>query len=244
MNQVSFPTSGVDRIAGMEAWHFWFAGRRALIRRMLARYRADQMKVIADIGCGTGYTTWQLHQDGYPVIGLDYYLEGIASQASSPLFCIQADATTLPFASGSLDAVLLLDVLEHTDDHLLLTEIHRVLKPDGLIFISVPAFQFLWSSRDVLAGHFRRYTAYSLEQVLQQSGFSTLQTRYYQFWLMPLVVVSRWIGRNRPAMRDREERPNGVLNRLLTWINLTEIRLGSLIRWPWGTSLIGVGKRE
>src|SRR5439155_9363392 len=49
-----FTGDRLARIAGLERWHFWFAGRRALVDRLLARYIRSETGPILDLGCGTG----------------------------------------------------------------------------------------------------------------------------------------------------------------------------------------------
>ena len=53
---------------------------------------------------------------------------------------------------------LLLDVLEHTEDTDVLAEARRVVRPRGRVLTAVPAHQWLWSDRDLVAGHRRRYS--------------------------------------------------------------------------------------
>ena len=73
------------------------------------------------------------------------------------------------FKKSSFEISTLLDVLEHTDDKKTLQELHRILKPEGLLIITVPAFKFLWSKLDDVLKHKRRYTKSSLQKVLKQA---------------------------------------------------------------------------
>lgn len=243
MSNVSFPTAGIDRISNMEEAHFWFVGRQAMLTNLLDKYEIDKSQIIVDVGCGTGYGSQLLSRSGYSIIALDYYFEGIGQLNPTPVPYIQADALHLPFGSKKIDTVLLLDVIEHTDDEVLLRHIHRILQFNGLVFLTVPAFPSLWSYRDKDAGHLRRYTKKSLTEILQSTGFEILLMRYYQFALMPLALISRWLGRNSSNMRDYEDSPHSLLNYFLKQVNLLEVRLSNHIPFPWGTSLVAVGKR-
>ncbi len=146
-------------------------------------------------------------------------------------------AERLPLDAGSTDLVTALDVLEHVDDRAALGEFHRVLRLDGWAVVTVPAFPFLWSERDELAGHRRRYRRADLVALFEASGFAVGETAYYQFALFPLLVASRIAARRRPGATTLEERPASSLNGALRRLNELEVRAGGRARWPWGSTL-------
>ncbi len=91
---------------------------------------------------------------------------------NNPIYENRPDITwkgnTIPLDDGSIDCAICTEVLEHLPDpEAVLSEIHRVLKPDGLVFISVP---FLWPLHDVPYDEYR-YTPFSLRRHLTASGF-------------------------------------------------------------------------
>lgn len=236
---VSFSTAGIERMATMEAWHFWFIGRRRLVEQMLTTYLPDKTARLLDVGCGTGYMVHHLRGQGYHIAGIDFFLREVEQPGG---VLLRGDALNPPFRPHSVDAILLLDVLEHTDDRRLLEGCRHLLRPGGWLFVSVPAFPWLWSYRDDAAGHLRRYTAPTLTEVIEQTGFTLSLLEYYQFTGLPLLMLTRWLGRGGAAMRDREDRPNTHFNRLMTWVNTTEVRCRRYVRYPWGTSLFAVAR--
>ena len=178
--------------------------------------------------------------------GVDLRPEGLYAtrQMLPQVALVQADATHLPLKEDCFDVVVLLDVMEHVDDVAHLTELHEVLRSGGLLLITVPAMPWLWSYRDEAAGHLRRYTYAHLCRVLAQAQLQVQEMRYYQFWLMPLLVVMRLLGRRGPALRDLEEMPCPLLNRLMTGISRIEVQFSDWIAWPWGASLVAVCRKE
>jgi hypothetical protein len=104
--------------------------------------------------------------------------------------------------------VTALDVLEHTDDDLLsLREMGRVIKPAGLLLITVPAYGFLWSEHDEALKHRRRYTAHELRNKLTVSGFEVVRTSYFITTLFfPILALRIWQG-----LRKRSTRPKTAL---------------------------------
>lgn len=179
---------------------------------------------------------------GHTVVGIDALPEALeaAGRAAPAARLFLADASDLPLETGCYDGVLLLDVVEHTDDRAALAEALRVLRPGGWAAVTVPALPWLWSYRDVDAGHLRRYTRRGLDRTLRETGFSVERLAYYQFFLFPLVALARFAGRRHPHARDREERPSRALNGVLTRINLLEAGLSTTLRWPFGSSLVAV----
>ena len=197
---------------------------------------------VLDIGCGTGCMLEELSRQGYSPAGLDLRPEGLRStHAKLPrVLLLQGEAACLPLAAASFEAVLLLDVMEHVDDRSLLQELDRVLKPGGIAIMTVPALPWLWSYRDEAAGHLRRYTRQNLSALLVGAGFEVREMDYYQCLLLPLAILTRLLGRKDATLRDLEEKPFPMLNQLFIRMNILEVSLGGVIRWPWGSTLVAV----
>lgn len=241
----AFGADRLRRIREIEGWHFWFLGRARLVWRMLGR--SGPPGLVADIGCGTGHFARSLHGAGYHVVALDGHAEGMrasnpAPTSPGPLY-LQADVTALPLASGVLALATALDVIEHVDDDALLREIVRALRPGGFVILTTPALPWLWSTRDVAAGHQRRYTQKSLRAALERSGLIVEDMRYYQCLLFPIVAVARLLGRRQTQIRDREDRPGPLVNTLFGAVTSVELALGRFIRWPIGSTLIVLAQK-
>lgn len=238
------PVARTERLRAIEERHFWFVARRRLIEGMLVRHvRPDS--VLLDVGCGTAWLAGRFAERGYRVIGIDLNAAPLLAQARAahaPM-TLRADAERLPLRARSLDAALLLDVLEHADDAAVMRALHGALTSRGVAVLTVPACPGLWSYRDVAAGHLRRYTRERLLSLLQQAGYEVLEVHYYQCLLFPLLSLTRLLGRKGPALRDVEDRASGLSNWLLTRINLLEVALGRAVRWPIGSSLAVVCRK-
>ena len=241
---VPFTRERLERLRDIEAWHFWFAGRRELVARLLRRY-AGARHIALDLGCGTGGALDALGTGAGPVLGLDLRPEGLADtrRRRPDAWLVQADAVRLPLRDATVDVITALDVLEHLDDETALDEIRRVLRPGGVLLLTVPALPWLWSFRDRDAGHLRRYRRGDLAARVAAAGLRVVWVNHYQALLLPLVALSRRLGRNRPAWRDREEARLPVINGLLAAVNRLEARLSSHVSWPAGSSLVAVCAR-
>jgi hypothetical protein len=92
------------------------------------------------------------------------------------------------FKNSTLPAIGVFDVVEHIEDDIgFLRHLWDLLEPGGMLYLTVPAFNFLWSHEDVNAGHFRRYTTGAMEMKLVEGGFKPVYGTYI-FGFLPLPV--------------------------------------------------------
>jgi SAM-dependent methyltransferase len=116
-----------------------YVGRTGRAQRWLP---SDAHRVL-DVGCSTGYGTAgvAVARPSSRVVGIESDPDHLAEAWTRfPwLTILEGDATTLPLADDSVDAVLLLDVVEHVaEPERALAEAHRVLRPGGVLVLSVP----------------------------------------------------------------------------------------------------------
>ena len=228
----------------MEGWHFWFRSREERLLSLLDLWRGAPDGRVLDMGCGTGHLSRTLRARRETVISLDMRFEPcVDAFGTDGLSPVQADAVRLPFATGSFTTIVALDILEHVDDRAALDEMARVLAAGGQLFLTVPALTALWSYRDHAAGHQRRYNRTGLAQRVRAAGLDVLYVSYFQFFLLPLVWLSRLAGRTTSRASDIEERPRPLINATLLRCNRIENRLSARVQWPLGSSLILVGRK-
>lgn len=121
--------------------------------------------------------------------------------------------TTLDRAGHGIDLAVLMDVLEHVDDDVgLLKETTERLSPDGRVLLTVPAFDFLWSSHDEFLGHVRRYTLASALDLVARSGLIVERSHYLYGLVFPAALVQRLVDRGQGS-KLQEHHP--VVNRAL-----------------------------
>ncbi len=88
--------------------------------------------------------------------------------------------------------ILMLDVLEHLDDAVgALRHALALLRPGGLLLITVPAFSLLWTSHDQLNHHRVRYTKPSIACVAADAGLKIVASRYFFYWLFAAKLAAR-----------------------------------------------------
>jgi ubiquinone/menaquinone biosynthesis C-methylase UbiE len=117
----------------------------------MARDNSRRFASILDVGCGAypSYTR-EIAAMGKRVHGVDFtfnYLR-LAQRSSRNMKFAQADATQLPYRDAAFDAAICSETAEHIpDDHAVVQEIARVLKPGGLLFFTVPN---LWNASRII----------------------------------------------------------------------------------------------
>jgi hypothetical protein len=122
-----------------------------------------------------------------------------------------------------------MDVIEHVEDDVaFLTQYVEIAPKGSTFFITVPAYQFMWSQHDVFLGHYRRYTHKSLNALVSNAGLTTTKSGYFYSLLFPLALIQRKIV-SRLAKSDKEEsgltRQSFVLNKAFETLLNLELRI-------------------
>jgi SAM-dependent methyltransferase len=233
----------------VEETHWWYRALHQLIFQTLDRELPDwRSKRILDAGCGTGAILQRLGSYDRNV-GVDLAPEAISFCHKRGLPNVQqADITSLPFAENSFDAVICSSVIYHewvTDMDAAVRELHRVLRPEGLFLLNVPAFRFLHSAHDEAVMTARRFRKPEIRRVLSENGFAIQQLTYWITLLFPLAVVARTFGASKVG-RDfpDEKRGRSSFERILSAITSIELRLLRRMSLPFGVALFAAARKS
>jgi len=219
------------RSAALEQRHWWYAGRRGVVRRELAGVQPGRA---LDVGCGPGGNSDVLRRLGWHVTALDYSPDAAQMARARGLSALRSDARRLPFRDGAFDLVLSTDAWEHIDeDDQVAAEAHRVLRPGGQLFVMVPAGMDLWSGHDLALGHVRRYERDELVSVVETAGFRVDAVSGWNVLLRPVARARR---RQRTECASEMEPVNPAVNLALRAIVGLEARLP--VRRRRGISLV------
>jgi SAM-dependent methyltransferase len=246
--RLSYPDDGNAVCAQIEDRSFWFRHRNRCILAALSRH--PPAGALFDIGGGNGAVARELVRHGIDTVLVEPGRVGAenAHRAGLPdVVC--ATLAGAGFRDQSLPGVGLFDVIEHMErDGDFLDEIRRLLVPGGHVYITVPAYQAIWSAEDDRAGHFRRYTRRALCTLLREHGFTVLYATYF-FWLLPAPIFLMRSLPSRLGLRGRADdravrehsasRGASALERLLSWEPATIAR-GRRI--PAGGSILVVAR--
>jgi SAM-dependent methyltransferase len=189
---------------------------------------------VLDLGCGAGRHTYAALERGAEVIGVDLdgdllrdvgamshalIEEGRVPSSASATF-MQADATRLPFADASFDRVIVSEVFEHIpEDTVAMTEVARILKPDGRAAVTVPRYwpeRVCWALSDEYhaneGGHVRIYRAEQMAERLRRSGLCPHRSHHAHALHAPY-----WWLKCASGVRDEQAPLPRLYHRLLVW---------------------------
>jgi len=167
---------------------------------------------IIDLGCGTGYYLFLLSNLGIKLnlTGLDYderaVKEARENLKQKGVSFMTGDLHKIPFRDKTFDKAVMSEVLEHVkDDEKVLKEVRRILKPNGVLVISVPSinYPFLWDPINWIlqhflnihikngffsglwSGHLRLYEKETLRNKFEKAGFKVQICEELTYWCLP-----------------------------------------------------------
>jgi SAM-dependent methyltransferase len=226
----------IAKSAALEQRHWWYAERRALVRRTVASWPAGRA---IDVGCGMGGNTAVLRSLGWRAVGVEYTASGSAIAAGRGIPVVRADGRRLPVRDAAVDLVMSTDAWEHIDDDAAVAEESaRVLRPGGRLLVAVPAGVELWSGHDVALGHVRRYERATLAAVIEDAGLVLDDLWSWNVLLRPVVKARR---RRKVSAESEMEAVHPVLNAGLRTAVALE-RVLPLGRLP-GVSLVALAHK-
>lgn len=201
-----------NKYLNLERNWWWFKGRRQLILNLIQDIPNNN---VLEIGCGSGELSKYLKN-----------YNGIDISQKTPF--IVGDAQNLPFEDSSFDLILLLDLLEHTDDKTVLFEVYRVLKHNGYVIITVPTFMFLWSQHDIDNHHKKRYR----RGELPLNNFKIIKETYWNSILFPIMALAK---KKKTQLTILPKFINYILERFLMLENFLILKN---VKLPIGISLV------
>ena len=178
--------------------HWWYRGRRRVLAAVLDGIALPPGARLLDAGCGSGRELDELAARGRAT-GIDVSDVALAcARRRGHADVRRAAIERLPFADATFDLVTCLDVIEHLpDDVAALAELRRVTRPDGLLVVTVPAYQALWSAHDLANRHLRRYRAASLRAAAGAAGWVVVRDTHFNALLLGPAAVVRLARRPR-----------------------------------------------
>lgn len=232
-----------------EGKHYWQKTRYRLVQKKIRKYRANAGSLL-DIGCGNGGLMEMLRKrvpSLQKVDGMDGYPESLTNtrkrNPDAQLYLQDVSHGHWIHTDTAYDVLTSLDVLEHLDHpEEALRRCRLLLKPDGIMVITLPALHALWSERDYLLGHRLRYNKLQARKLLEQSGFKVLECGYlFSYLTLPMFLYRRliasWFQLDEKAMDQSELTVVPVLNTLMVWLGMIESFFANIVPIPCGTSV-------
>jgi SAM-dependent methyltransferase len=220
---------------------------RTLAVRSMRELVNRPSRVVLDIGCSSGFLIQNLQSrlSTLSILGADY-LTGVvikAARRNPGIPFIQFDLRKCPLPDGCVDGVTALNVLEHIDDdYRALNEIHRILAPQGIAHVEVPAGPACFDLYDEVLMHFRRYRLRDLVAMARKIGFEVRSATHLGFLIYPAFRLVKFRNRVRYSHLPLAAKQSVVKRQIKsTGSSLpmrialgTELNLGTFLRFPFG----------
>lgn len=227
---VSYPSDGNKLCFDIEDQSFWFRNRNRVIWEGIKKFSIDGP--IFDIGGGNGYVADYLSKKGVTTILIEPGIDGCFNAKERGLpYIINSLLDKVHFKENSIPNIGLFDVLEHIENpDKFISDLNKLMIVDGMLYLTVPAFNLLWSEEDIHAGHYKRYKIRELEYILDQHGFKTLYSTYFfSFLFLPVLMLraipSKFGIYNTDTKKSkRQHSSNEFTNRLFNLVMRFELR--------------------
>ncbi len=245
-NLISFPARKYEEDpSAQESNGLWAEIRAKKVAQILMR---NGISLLWEVGAGHGNMAIPLSKRGIVTIPIEPLYSGALSLARNGFHVYAQTLELLKLPDNCLEAVGLFDVIEHlSKPEDILEEVHRVLKPGGLLLISVPAYQWLFSNFDLQIGHFRRYSRKTLLTLLSESRFqkTALSNLFFSF-LLPALILRRIPFLLRLPVKTAECVPatDNRLMRMLDPFLRIILSMEMKMNIPFGLSILSESKKD
>jgi len=238
----------IDYIKESTSW--LHRGRIELIRQLMCKYAPNNSLDILEVGAGIGQNIPVL-KDWGDIDALEINPKGIDSLKKIDIL---RDLITEPIPTDltrKYDVIGAFDVIEHIeDDKAVVDWMFEQLNDGGIVLATVPAYQWFFSDHDRVLGHFRRYTSSNFEELYVEK-FDILHKSYFNMFLFPLAMASRFVMRMKSFLRkskdyEKQKVPNSSA---LSFVFFHVLKLESkLIRYglklPFGLTVVICARKK
>jgi SAM-dependent methyltransferase len=238
-----------DELWRVEQEHWWFRARRDIVWSLVGRFvdRAAERRLrICELGCGTGGNLAAV-ADRHEVIGVECSPRALAyaRRRLGERVIRGSLPNDVDLPSNSFDVVLLMDVLEHVeDDARSAATAMQLIRPGGIVVATVPAYQWLYTARDVQHHHFRRYNKRRFQSLWSGDECDTLLLSHYNSFLFPIAAVARLASKIRRTDGSWDlSVPHRAINNALASVMRSERNLLGRVTLPFGLSLVAVARK-
>ncbi len=248
---ISYPEDGNDLCLELEDFSFWFKHRNNCIIALVKKF--SETENFFDVGGGNGFVSMGLQNAGINVALLEPGINGVLNAKKRNIENVVCATTqNCGIVTDFVENIGVFDVIEHIEkEQDFLKSCHNMLKPKGKIFVTVPAFNFLWSNEDDYSGHFRRYTTKTLKSSLENAGFKLLFNSYL-FSPLPLPIYlmrsipsklnmhKNFSDKDKFVKEHDSKKSSAILEKIWAW-ELKRIKNGSKISF--GSTVIAVAEK-
>ncbi len=220
---------------------WWYQGRRVVVSKILSKFLISKERIsILDFGAGYGGMFGLLNKYGnVDAFELDAEARDLCSKRGyRNVFNSRNIALS---EKNRFDLISLFDVVEHVEnDKDLIDSLYKFLSKDGQVVITVPAYQWLWSTHDIEHNHYRRYTKGSIARLLKEVGFEIEYSSYWNTLLFLPAAFTRIFG----LSGEGSLKMSKFFDSVLYIIVLIESMLMPFLSYNFGLGIIVIAKKK
>ena len=237
-SKISYPEEGHKNIFQIEDNSFWFKHRNNCIIEVINNF--PPLGIILDVGGGNGFVSLEIKNNGYEIALLEPGISGILNakkRGLKKLIC--ANFNGIDLYPNSIPAIGIFDVLEHIEnDCKFLNKIYKCLIPGGKLYITVPAYNFLWSDEDNIAGHYRRYNLNQLKSIVKQIG---LEIEYFTY-IFSILPIPIFLFRTLPTKLNLQKKEIKKITKKEH--KITKGLTGNILQKIWNSEIKAISKEK
>ena len=223
--------------------HWWFQARKNIINNSIRKNIIKKNAKILDYGAGSGVNILMLSKFGKIYI---YEPHIITKKHLKKKFNNKKYNFVNSLKNKKFDLIILADVLEHIkNDYKTIRILSKNLNKNGKILITVPAFQGLFTHKDIVLNHYRRYNISRIKKVFK--NFIILKLSYFNFFLFLPLSLSLLILKTfkiKDFIKNVEKKPNLIFNKLFFFIFNLESKIINYFNFPFGISILGIFEKR
>ena len=230
--------------------HFWYKTRKNFILRQVTPFLSENDHFL-DVGTGTAFIAKKIRELGLLVSVGDIQDYGLLERKKTDVdWLFQFDISLEPVFVNHFDSIGLFDVIEHlNDENKIIINLRHMLKPGGKVFLTAPAYKWLWNKRDILERHKRRYRLKGIIRKFEKNGFTVIKARYFFTGILPLLVLRTFVdkvtGLNvKESDHMNNLRINKYINSILYYLTSLENYLTRHLNMPIGGSIFLVAQKK
>ena len=221
--------------------HWWFESRKNIIQKFLQKHVTKKITIL-DYGAGSGVNIKMLSKFGDVDIFEPHKetAEYLIKKFKGKKYKVLKKKTNKKY-----DLIVLADVLEHIkNDKKKIKQLSMNLKKNGKILITVPAYKALFTKKDIIVGHYRRYKINEIKDIFRD--FEIKKLSYFNFFLFLPISISYLIYKilETDFTESAQKKPNYFLNSILFSIFNFESKIIDRIDFPFGISIFGFFEKK
>ena len=230
--------------------NFWSKARADLISKNLSNLGINQL---LEVGSGHGNVSIPLTKQGFELIALEPMYDGAKQTAHAEITTIHGSLKSIELCSLTFPAIGLFDVLEHIENpKTFLISLKPKLTKGGILILTVPSHNWLFSDFDKAVGHYKRYTKKILRAEMKQTGYQEIRSQYFFASLVfPAFLFRRLpyiLGRNKSFTGDNCYKQSidksTKLNHFIDNFFYNLLKVDSRLKLPIGLSLLGIYRKS